>query len=98
MLFVLAYVTVSYIAANNCATYEVNIIFKSRRSVNFEGKDCISDVQYNLAGIVFLDAWIIPVSEDFIAFIAPLSLSTQNVVSGRHLLHRRSRHVSQSLV
>ena len=27
---VLAYVTVTYIAANKCATYEVNIIFKSR--------------------------------------------------------------------
>ena len=64
MLFFLAYVTVSYIAANKCATWgqyhiqietidelkRVNVIFKSRRSVNFKGKDCISDVWYNLAG------------------------------------------------
>ena len=42
---VLAYVTVTYIAANKCATYEVNIIFKS-----IEGKDCIGDVRYDLAG------------------------------------------------
>ena len=38
MLFVLAYVTVSYIAANKCATYKVNIIFKSRRSITSKGK------------------------------------------------------------
>ena len=43
--------------------------------------------------MVFLDAWIIPVSEEFVAFIAPLSLSAQSVVSGRHLSHRSSRHV-----
>ena len=32
-------------------------------------------MQYDLAGIDgLLDAWIIPVNEEFIAFIAPLSL------------------------
>ena len=66
---------------------------------NFKGKDCISDVWYDLAGIDgLLDAWIIPVSKAFIAFIAPLSLSTQNVVSGRHLSHKRSWHASWRLV
>ena len=45
------FVAVSYIAAIKCATYEVNIIFRSRRSINIEGKDCISDVRYDLAGI-----------------------------------------------
>ena len=38
ILFVLAYVTVSYIAATKCATYEVTIIFKLRRSVTSKGK------------------------------------------------------------
>ena len=38
VLLVLAYVTVSYIAANKCAAYEVNIIFKSRRSITSKGK------------------------------------------------------------
>ena len=43
-------------------------MFKSRQLVNFKGKDCISDVRYNLAGTDgLLDAWIIPVSEEFIA-------------------------------
>ena len=78
--------------------YEVNVIFKSRQSINFKGKDCI-DVRYDLAGTDgLLDAWIIPVSEEFIAFIAPLSLSTQSVVTGRHLSRWRSQHVSLSLV
>ena len=44
------------------------------------------------------DAWIIPVSEELIAFIAPSSLSTQSVISGRHLSRRKSWHVSQRLV
>ena len=64
MLFVLAYVTVSNITANKCATYEVNIIqiktigklwrvniIQIKTIDNFKGKDCISDVWYDLAGI-----------------------------------------------
>ena len=78
--------------------YEVNVIFKSRQSINFKGKDCI-DVRYDLAGTDgLLDAWIIPVSKEFIAFIAPLSLSTPNVVSARHVSQGESRHVSWRLV
>ena len=98
MLFFLACVTVTYIAANKCAGHyhaQIETISKLQ-SVNVKGKDCISDVWYDLAGL--LDALIIPVSEAFITFIAPLSLSTQNMVSGRHLSHQRSRHVSRSLV
>ena len=83
-------------------------MFKSRQLVNFKGKDCISDVRYNLAGTDgLLDAWIIPISEEFIApllfvefiaFIEYLSMSTQNVVSGRHLSHGRSWQASWRLV
>ena len=44
------------------------------------------------------DAWIIPVSEELIAFIAPSSSSTQSIVSGRHLSCVKSRHVSRRFV
>ena len=45
-------------------------------------------VRYDLAGIDGLvNAWIIPVIEEFIAFIGSSSLSTQSMVSGRHILH-----------
>jgi len=40
------------------------------------------------------DAWTIPVSDKLIAFIAPSSLSTQSVVSGRHLSRGKSWHIS----
>ena len=40
------------------------------------------------------DAWIIPVSEELIAFITPSSSSTQSVVSGRHLSCVKSRHLN----
>ena len=45
-----------------------------------------------------MDRHMDDVNEAFIAFIAASSLSTQNVVSGRHLSHKRSWHVLWRLV
>ena len=57
------------------------------------GWDCIIHVPQRLAG---MDKCVD--NEEVSIFVAPSSSSAESVVSGRHLLYRRSRRASRRLV